>query len=282
MPKPTHRLVSAWRWVTDHGLSLCAVLFVVLPVLASTYGSKLLTDGWWLLLVILGLCVFALWLEFTRPTYSSLEGRVSSAEDKANSRSEAVERALRLLLQKLLINLTANKPTCRASVYYFTRDGFVMIARYSSNPALDGVGRKEYPLEQGVIGAAWKHEKGLFYLRDLPSERNAWNEALTGHGFDLDTAASLQMQSRSIGALRMEHRNIGVGMLVIESEKSRGVDLSLLEQVQQSAYFEILIEFVDSLALSTPGGAEISQGSAFVADNGTHWMLPKSATRESR
>lgn len=54
----------------------------------------------------------------------------------------------------------------RISVYKKSNNRFVIMGRFSTNPELDRINRKDYPLEEGFIGKAYR--EGVFFIDNLP------------------------------------------------------------------------------------------------------------------
>lgn len=96
----------------------------------------------------------------------------------------------------------------------------------------------------------------MFSVRDLPKDRTRWEEAMVeDYGISPEDAENLQMQSLSIGAIRLGSRRDGsVGVVVFESLESRGVSEVGLGEILESDLFSLLVEYVALFAPVTPRG----------------------------
>lgn len=132
-------------------------------------------------------------------------------------------------------NVENKRRHTRLTVYCRDRENheFVPICRESSNPTLQKIGRKRYPDGQGIIARAWK--EGFAVELSLPDDRQRWNENnIEKWGFSQSETSRLKMHSRSLVAVRLDYGRDAVGIVVVESEKARGVDARTTELIQES------------------------------------------------
>jgi hypothetical protein len=115
----------------------------------------------------------------------------------------------------------------RASLFLCARDHFVLVGRFSANPPYNrATVRPYYPLDQGVIGAAWADGKAADPRLPDPGPANAtspnkgWlDHQLRKHSITEDVAAAFTMKSRSYAALRLDRPGHRLGVLVVESTR---------------------------------------------------------------
>jgi hypothetical protein len=112
----------------------------------------------------------------------------------------------------------------RISVYRHTGNSFTMVGRFAPLPELDKPGRGVYPVDQGIIGAAWRSGDGKCVAQDLPDpildldaycarSRDEW-------GLSIAVAKKLGMKSRSIAAFALNGHNNGVRDAVVVFEST--------------------------------------------------------------
>jgi hypothetical protein len=116
----------------------------------------------------------------------------------------------------------------RVSLYRFDADRFTLIGRYSARPAFDqDLGRYSLPLDQGVIGRAWKDSAAE--QTDLPSAgtdgappTQQWLRAQERTGVPEATARAFKMRSQAYVAVRIATKGgESQGAIVFESTVSR-------------------------------------------------------------
>lgn len=185
----------------------------------------------------------ALWNLKNVRRYVHLTEREAQSRQRAADRSSSLLTILDTALRALMDELTDIDFTqARISIYRHRGDHFVPLARVSKSPRLQARGRSEYPENQGAIGRAW--DKGAFKATNLPEKRDDWMQnCIDEFGMDESTAATLQMQSRSIVCHRLDTSTpptSGIGVLVVESLKARGVDGKTLDTLLASPLFPLL------------------------------------------
>jgi hypothetical protein len=113
----------------------------------------------------------------------------------------------------------------RASLFLCREDHFVLVGRYSPMPTFSrSVGRDIYPLQQGVLGEAWR--EGQAEDPDLPNPgptnaapHRGWLERQARDQIDETTASMFTMRSRSYAAIRLEYERHRLGVLVVEDTR---------------------------------------------------------------
>lgn len=89
---------------------------------------------------------------------NDLESKLNEVVTETN---ELFNSYLRLLLKNL--NFTHTE---RISVYKVYNNKFKLIGRTSVDPILSGIGRPEYPINEGFIGKGWR--EGEYFIENLP------------------------------------------------------------------------------------------------------------------
>ena len=174
--------------------------------------------------------------------------------------ADALQVSLESLLRRIAEHCELGQAHQRISIYCYVAGAFVMLARNSENSNLKAAGRGIYPSHSGAIGEAW--EIGKSSRRDWPADRDAWNNLqIDRYGFTLEMASSLQMQARSVVALRLTHDSEHVGVLVMESLKPRGVSERNLDLARESLLIASLCETMRSATPHFPAVARHHQTS---------------------
>src|SRR5579883_205093 len=94
----------------------------------------------------------------------------------------------------------------RITLFAAHPNGFTRVARYSACPPYDKSGRREYPLDQGCLGRAWRDGRAsALELPDPTSDLGAWVEALrSGWSIPEEASSRFVMKSRAYVAFRIE------------------------------------------------------------------------------
>ncbi|MDY3127392.1 MAG: hypothetical protein SOW59_04585 [Corynebacterium sp.] len=135
---------------------------------------------------------------------------------------------------------------CRLTIYYYDQniDSFVPLLRHSDDPTLETFGRKTYPAGQGFIGYSWANRAAS--QRDELDDRAKWEANLVeNYGFSVDEAKGLRMHSKSYAAVRLSVASRHIGVIVVESEKKRGVTRGTADALINSAWVEVIARDVD-------------------------------------
>lgn len=139
----------------------------------------------------------------------------------------------RLKVLAEVLNLDARD---RVSVYRHKGSSFTMVGRFAVLPELDRPGRGVYPVDQGVIGAAWSRGDGKCVVQDLPDpvqdldgycarSRDEWK-------LPVGVVKKLGMKARSIAAFALNGHGDSVrdAIVVFESSDANRFSVELLEQ----------------------------------------------------
>lgn len=248
------RFVKGWLPRTLGGASaLILILWGAVPEHQWAFPAL------WLLIVGVAVGILAFFAEVIvqQPSYMKLSELREEAELRAASRSEALERALTILLVRLGVHCGLDAHSDRSSVYYFHEDEFVMVARHAKNPKLAVPGRGRYPANEGAIGAAWDRPEGQA-LVTMPNADEAWERAALRQGIDPAEVKKLRMRSLSLAGYRLEAGERSVGVLVVESMTARRIDQSHLDTIADSHIAAAIAELVSAFALMTPAGESIN------------------------
>lgn len=213
------------RWFTGHGATACAHLASVL-LLSSTVLQAMEFPAWiWILVAVLGVVsaiiagVFAL---FVKPSYNQLRREHQELDDECARLRNSQAAMLGYLAKRALIDIVEENQavlmTSRISIYVEQQGQFVLLGRWAKNEKFRRVGRRSFPIDQGLIGQAWESKDGVARVRKLPADEDRWvAEQCKRYGFDEEAARNLTMQSRSISAVRIDSGPKS-GVFVIESE----------------------------------------------------------------
>ncbi|TWT74356.1 hypothetical protein [Allorhodopirellula solitaria] len=121
--------------------------------------------------------------------------------------------------------------TERISVYKHDGEAFLMLGRYSKNPAFNKRGRSIYPDNQGCIAKAWR-EGAVFMTEPLPepstkAKKKLWKQKMKSDWcIPFGTSNTFSMKSRVYAAVAIEdaethHR---VAVVVLESTSNKIFD----------------------------------------------------------
>lgn len=156
---------------------------------------------------------------------------------------------LSLIFKKLELN-----DKCRISIYKVVSDKFVIMGRYSSNPDLIKIYRKDYPISEGFIGNAYR--SGYFFTDSLNEHRDGCKEKYYQQVMNLcniskETLKNISMKSRTYycKALMDPYSHIRKAILVIEGldEKQftkQSIDSKLHEEEERLKYFVEKLKYV--------------------------------------
>lgn len=131
--------------------------------------------------------------------------KINDLESKLNEvvieTNELFNSYLRLLLKNL--NFTHTE---RISVYKVYNNKFKLIGRTSVDPLLSGVGRVEYPINEGFIGKGWR--EGEYFIENLPDSNAAggntyYNAINRIHPIPRSVIDGIKMKSRNFFIYRI-------------------------------------------------------------------------------
>ncbi len=97
-----------------------------------------------------------------------LSGKIKSLNHKLHKQKKSLTNYLEYLVESLFNGTLGFQPSERISVFEITKGGFELVARFSTNPELCNGVRRNFPLDYGIIGAAFKADKGEAFDLKLP------------------------------------------------------------------------------------------------------------------
>ena len=230
------------RWFTGHGAT--AWSFVASFLLAAS--TVLQAIGWptaaWVPVAVTGLSalvISALLALTLKPSYLQLRREHQDLDEMCVRLRKSQTTMLGYMAKRALIDIFDGDEdalkAARISVYVEQHGRFVLLGRWAKNEKFRRVGRLSIPSDKGLIGIAWGNQRGVATVNTLPADREAWvSDQHTRHGLDEATARNLTMQSRSIGAVRIDGSRKS-GIFVIESERSRALTLAEMENLKENA-----------------------------------------------
>jgi len=242
-------------------------------------GGSAWTSGFWLFLLGLALAGAAFLAEFVvqNPSYMKLSQLREDAERRASKKSDALERAVEILLVRLGQYCKLEGHSDRLSVYAFHDDRFFMVARHSKSPVFRARRRESYPADEGAIGKAWAADQGQA-LVNMPAARDAWNRSAKRQGISDEAIDGMKMRSLGLGGHRLEAGDRSVGVLMIESTTYGRIQQEHLDKLQESHIVATIAELVEAFALMTPAGESFAANVA--TKPARRWQLvgPRAAT----
>ena len=257
-------------------LALCSATIAVLSIIGFDFEKQWIAIIYWILFsscIIGGIyCEYLVCIKSKRLT--SLEERLDEQSNNVQvleTTIEKIESVNYRLFQYVLISLY-NKLKLggneRISVYKKKEDKFVIMSRYSINPALEKINRKHYPITDGFIGQALRDEE--CYVDGLPefktNGKEAYYKAIQDRcTIDKETLRGISMTSRSYyckaltDPAKIERRAI----IVFESlspnklNKQEILDALILEEHK-------IVAFVENVKLRIPAtNTNIAQEKGF-------------------
>lgn len=217
-----------WRWIT-------VLIPVAVIVLAAASGATKghyhllahrLAVSWTLIVAaaVLGV-VEAIVVARRQLRVRDLEAAVAGLERRAGAGEEAVIGLMRAELRAIQ-ERARQFSSERVTLFRCDGDHFTLVARRSPCPPFDeSLGRNRYPLDQGVLGAAWQNN--VAGEPSLPpagptseAPRRRWLEAQVLLGVPEDVARSFTMRSQAYAAFRIQERDRALGVIVFESTVS--------------------------------------------------------------
>jgi hypothetical protein len=235
------------RYGTE-GVSLAAIAVTAAGSIPRVFGGPIL----WILggLVLGGVAV--LLRERKRESLESIREARDTAVALASSSAAALRDAVKPLANNLHEYLGLSESHQRLSIYLHHHDRFLLVSRVAQDPSFRFIGRKSYPESQGVIGTVWR--EGDAHERIGRAE--AWSDWAARFGFTPDEAESLKMKSQCIAAVRLDHDHQSVGIVLIESERPRGISAGQFEQLRESYITRSLAELLTVAGPRIVGGLD--------------------------
>lgn len=177
---------------------------------------------------------------FKGPRYARIISEHHEAKERAMERSTSLGIILDSALRMLMDDLDADFSNARISVYRHKGSNFILLDRVSQKQSLERFGRDQYPDSEGVIGRVW--DLGEAVVTRLPEDREQWeHKCVKTYGMSADTAHALSMQSRSLVGKRIDlPGTVPVGLILLESEASQGVNGVTLDKITSSPNYTLL------------------------------------------
>ncbi|WP_437561131.1 hypothetical protein [Sorangium sp. So ce542] len=154
----------------------------------------------------------------------------ATARQQVRDMTERMRRSYASLVRsqlQLLANAFGFSENERVSVYRKVNNTFLLLARYSRNPTYDDPGRAVYPINQGVIWAAWS--AGTASVRDLPNPEKDLSTYVSAHTtrwqIPEEVVSGFKMKSRCYTAFGInDTRDMNrIAVIVFESTSSAGL-----------------------------------------------------------
>ena len=143
----------------------------------------------------------------------------SSLNNVVNDTNDLFKSYLRLLIRNLNFSHTE-----RISMYKIYNNRFKLIGRTSENPRLEEEGRKDYPIDEGIIGKGWAERD--FFIDDLPDPCNNiktyYNRINNISKIPREVVDNIKMKSRTYFVYRINgYDSSPKAVLVFESLKEK-------------------------------------------------------------
>ncbi|NNH67523.1 hypothetical protein [Rhizobium laguerreae] len=236
---------KAGRWADNHKVTIALVISAVGLAVVKDLGEAVINDqlSWWLRIgAAVSIVVTLACAYYGSRSQIRLSSRNSELEDQIETANELIrsfgsdyfdiwDNRLKVLAEVLGFDARD-----RISVYRHAGTTFTMVGRFAQLPELDRPGRGFYPIDQGVIGAAWKAGDGKCIVQDLPDPlheleaycartRDEW-------GLPLTVTKKLSMKARSVAAFALNNHENAVrsAIVVFESTDPDRFSPELLEQ----------------------------------------------------
>lgn len=104
----------------------------------------------------------------------------------------------------------------RINLYLEVDDHFVLSARYALDAKFTEIHRKQFPIDQGIIGDCWRLKRR--FIKNYPQNNQQYIRECTKHNFTEKEVKSFTMKSKSIIGFPVYRDEFEVcGVLIIES-----------------------------------------------------------------
>lgn len=146
----------------------------------------------------------------------------------------------------------------RISVYRHDGSAFTMVGRFAVLPELQKPGRGVYPVDQGVIGAAWKSGEGQHVVQDLPDpithleayctrSKDDWN-------LPIGTTKKLTMKPRSVAAFALNNaKNSSRDVIIVfESTDENRFDVTRIESALKGSDGKNIVHLLELMRKREP------------------------------
>lgn len=153
-----------------------------------------------------------------------LESRLKNAFEDINefrSKIKSLYRELiRTWLRSSLKALNLFEPSCRVTLYYFKKNYFYYVGRYSVNPENSRENTLRFELNGGVISQAWRkqiHKDVVCPEYDENNSEPYFSYVMQTYNFSQEKVQSLGMKSCQYYARRIDDTSEPIGVIVFES-----------------------------------------------------------------
>lgn len=155
-----------------------------------------------------------------------LENRLRNASediDEFKSKIKSLYKELiRTWLRSSLKALNLFEPCCRVTLYYFKKNNFYYVGRYSVNPENSKENTLKFELNGGVISQAWRkqiHKDVICPEFDESNSEPYISYVTSTYDFTREKVQSLGMKSCQYYARRIDDTSEPIGVIVFESSK---------------------------------------------------------------
>jgi hypothetical protein len=226
--KPLRSKLAKWtkaglRFWPSFLVAFAGVAFAVLTLSHPNGTLSLpLHPRRWELVVVIGVLVLA--GEITGARRQARLPTLEASERKANAGLEQARRALERLARVELARIAASlrySSSERVSLFAYSGDRFVLVARYSASPPFTGADRREYPLDAGCLGRAWENDRWHVVVTvTREQDQEGWTRQHMDCHLSREFVDGLRMPVRTVIASRVNDPRQGqsaCGVIVLES-----------------------------------------------------------------
>lgn len=190
-------------------------------------------------------------VEVLEKQVASLQQNVERLEEEKKTYAECVKDMVYVNVVSLGREVYKLSNTDRISVYKSIGNDFVLVGRYSPNPALKNYNRHSKPHGQGAVEKAW--QMGEFFRDDMPDaskgrrgERNWTNYQIQHFGIPREVARAIKMKCRLIyGKQLVAPGREPIGVLIVESEVAGRFGEQFLKTALSEAEYSRLCGLVE-------------------------------------
>lgn len=161
----------------------------------------------------------------------------SAQEDAQNLRSEIFDihqKHVRTWMKGLFTQLGFNSHA-RVTIYYESKDSFILLSRYSSNPSLKKTHKQKFQINQGVISKSWSH--GEHFDDDSPefdSNPNEYNSYMRKtYGYSQEQLEKINMKSCTFLGIAISDASEHIGVILFESTQKKAFDKQCLDKIRE-------------------------------------------------
>jgi len=232
-----------------------------IPVLIRKELLSFYTTDEWLIILLVGTVLFAIWGAIGSQLVIKLTDDKNKILLLENEQLRMDQDSKNIdsynLFSKYLygyfkrFNLTTKE---RISLYRLEMDVFSCIGRYSENETFRIKPNRLYPFNQGCISKVW--EFGNYQNADIPSPENIdeWNQYnIDNYHFTLEELNRIRMKSRSYFGLRLKNtENVTIAVIIFESLEQNGLPFGKLERFFKESEISNITNLIESLKSHIP------------------------------